>query len=80
MSEDEKKELRRYFVLCTYRDGEYILQDEWEELEDIVKKNKYAQLLESARTKWILGKIPEQEFKKMCDYYNNEAILKLSKK
>ena len=41
MNENELEELSRYFRLSDYRDGEYILLDEYEELMDIIRKNKY---------------------------------------
>ena len=42
---EELKELYRYLRLSDYR-NDYILEDEYEELEDIIKRNTYAKYLE----------------------------------
>ncbi len=58
-------ELLRYFILAGYRDGEYILLEEYEELQEIIKKNSIARQIEEIRYKWLTGKISDEEYKKI---------------
>lgn len=76
MTEEELKDLSRYFKLSNYRDGEYFLLEEYEELEIILKKNHIAREIEAARTKSILGKISEEEYQELYDRYFNLTINK----
>ena len=71
MQENEIDELFRYFILSDYRDGEYILPDEYEELDTIIKKNKYAKLLDDARYDYIMGKMTEDEYNELYMFYFN---------
>lgn len=58
-------ELLRYFILAGYRDGEYILLEEYEELQEIIKKNSIARQIEEIRYKWLTGEISDEEYKKI---------------
>lgn len=69
MNTKELEDLSRYFRLSDYRDGEYFLLEEYEELEEIVKRNPIAKELEEARYKCIKGKISEEEYKELCNNY-----------
>ncbi len=79
MTEEEKKEIREYFKLCTYRDGEYFLPEEYEELVELIKKNTIVRLLEEARYKWIMQKMSNEDYMNLCDYYEKESTLELRK-
>lgn len=74
MSKEEKEELLRYFKLSDYREGEYFLQEEYEELEDIIKRNSVAKELEDARYKYILGIINEKEYNELYNKYLNLVL------
>ena len=74
MNENELEELSRYFRLSDYRDGEYILPDEYEELMDIIRKNKYAKILDDARYDYIRGKITEEEYNELYMSYFDMAL------
>ncbi len=74
MSKEEKEELLRYFKLSDYREGEYFLQEEYEELEDIIKRNSVAKELEDARYKCILGIINEKEYNELYNKYFNLVL------
>ncbi len=63
----ERKELLDYFRLSRYRDGDYMLLEEYDELEDIIKRNNTAKELEEYRYKYITGKINEEEYNEKCD-------------
>lgn len=58
-------ELLRYFILAGYRDGEYILLEEYEELQEIIKNNSIARQIEEIRYKWLTGEISDEEYKKI---------------
>ncbi|MBQ6285545.1 MAG: hypothetical protein IJK67_04475 [Bacilli bacterium] len=58
-------ELLRYFILAGYRDGEYILLEEYEELQEIIKKNSIARQIEEIRYKWLTGEISDEEYTKI---------------
>ena len=75
MNEQERKELLRYFTLCSYRDGEYILLEEYEELESIIKNNKIARYLEDVRFKYLTRQINEEEYNSINNNYFNKLIL-----
>ena len=72
MTAEEKKDISRYFRLVGYRDDGDILLDEYEELEDIIKKSTIARLLENARYQCIVGKISEEQYQKMEKKYIDE--------
>ncbi len=74
MNKEEKEELLRYFKLSDYREGDYFLQEEYEELEDIIKRNSIAKELEDARYKYILGIISEKEYNELYDKYLNLTL------
>ncbi len=57
-------ELLRYFILASYRDGEYILLEEYDELQDIIKRNPIARKIEEVRYKWLTGEISDEEYTK----------------
>ncbi len=76
MNEKERKELIRYFVLCTYRDSDIFLLDEYEELEQIIKNNKVAQYLEDVRYQYLKNKITKEEYNNIRDDYYCKLVLK----
>lgn len=66
MENDELSEILTYFRLCSYRDGEYILLEEYEELQGIIKRNKTAHYLEEVRYEYLRGIITEEEYNEIC--------------
>ncbi len=77
MDDNELKEISRYFILCTYRDGDYMLLDEYEELEDIIKRNKTAQHLEDIRYMYLRNYISQEEYDNICNgYYKKLGLIK----
>ena len=66
MINEEVSELYRYLRLSSYRDGEYILPDEYEELEEIIGRNKIARYLERVRYNYLIGKISQEEYDDKC--------------
>ena len=40
MTKEEREELLQYFKLCSYRDSDIFLLEEYEELEEIIKRNE----------------------------------------
>lgn len=78
MTEENRRDLLRYFVLSDYRDGDYFLIEEYEELENIIKRNAKAKELEEARYKCILKKIGEEEYNELYNKYLN-LVFKESK-
>ena len=76
MTEEERKELLEYFRLCSYRDGEYFLLQEYEKLNEIIKNNKTAKYLEVVRTKYLKKLITEEEYNNINNEYFNKLILR----
>lgn len=74
--DEEIKELYEYFRLSSYRDSEYFLLDEYDELERIIKKNKTAQYLEKIRYQYLKNAISEEEYDDICNDCLNKLILK----
>ncbi len=74
--DEEIKELYEYFRLSSYRDSEYFLLDEYDELERIIKKNKTAQYLEKIRYQYLKKIISEEEYDDICNDCLNKLILK----
>ena len=72
MKNNELDDLSRYFRLYRYRDEGDILEDEYGELEEIIKRNETVKKIEDARVKWIFKKISEEEFTTIFDEaFNN---------
>ena len=67
MNDSEINDLLRYFILSDYRDGDYFLLEEYEELESILKRSPIVKELDDARYKHIVGKISDEEY---SDLYN----------
>ena len=65
MTEEEKRDLSNYFVLARHRDDGDILIDEYEELNNIIRRNSMARLLEEARYQCIKGEISEEQYKEI---------------
>ena len=64
----EFKDLENYFRLARYRDEtDYFLPEEYEELEEIIKRSSRAKEMEKARTDFYLGRITEEKYKEICD-------------
>ena len=76
--DNEVNELYRYLILSSYRDGDYILLDEYDELNEIIRRNDDAKYLEEVRYDYLRGIISEEEYNNICFNYVNE--LKLKKK
>ena len=77
MNEEEKKDLSRYFRLIEYLDEGSILEDEFEELNSIIKRNKYAKSLNEARYQVIMGRISEEQYLEIEEIYVNELFEKM---
>ena len=75
MSKEAIDELNRYLILCSYRDGEYFLQEEYDELENIIKRNPIARELEEERYRYLTNEITKEEYDNIC----MEAVRKLKK-
>ena len=73
---DKLSELYRYLVLSSYRDGDYFLLEEYEELEDIIKRNDIARYLEDVRYQYLKGLISEEEYNDTCMGEINKLKLK----
>ncbi len=71
MTEEEKKDLSRYMILAMYRDEGSILLDEYEELNDILKRNSMAQELDDALYQYYMKKITYEEYSSIHDKYMN---------
>ena len=71
MSSEELNDLLKYFILSSYRDGEYFLLEEYEELQEILKRSSVARELEEARYKSIVGHIDMEEYANLCNKYIN---------
>ncbi len=77
MSEEEMKDLSRYFRLIEYLDEGNILEDEFEELNNIIKRNKFAKSLNDARYQVIMGRISEEQYLEIEEIYVNELYGKM---
>ena len=75
MSKEAIDELNRYLILCSYRDGEYFLQEEYDELEAIIKRNPIARELEEERYRYLTNQITKEEYDNIC----MDAVRKLKK-
>ena len=71
MTKEEINDLSTYFKLAIYRDEGNLLLEEYEELNDIIKRNKYAKLQEEARYKWITGKISDEVYQTIYHMYDD---------
>ena len=70
MTNEEINDLQKYFRLVQYRDVyQDILLDEWDELEDIIKRNIMAQDIEAARFLWLKKQFTEEEYKATYNEY-----------
>ena len=76
MISDEIRELNRYMRLSSFRDDEYFLQDEYEELEDIIERNNTAKYLEEVRYQYLTGQITKEEYDDTCDRSFNKLRLR----
>lgn len=74
MISDEIKELNHYLRLSSYRDGDYLLEEEYQELEDILKRNPDARFLEDVRYEYLTCRISREEYDQICD----DRVSKLS--
>lgn len=74
MTNEEIKDLFDYFRLISYRDEGNMLLDEYDELNDIIARNKTAQKLERARLLLLEGKIKEEKYNDICYFYFNKLI------
>ena len=64
----EFEDLDEYFRLIRYRDEtDYFLQDEYDKLEEIIKRSDRAKEMEKARVEFYQGKITEEQYKELCD-------------
>lgn len=72
---EEYKDLNRYFILDRYREGEYMLEEEYHELQDILKRCEKAKELDRTRYLMIIGKISEKEYNELFDKYYSETDL-----
>ena len=70
---EEYKDLNRYFILDRFRDGEYMLEEEYHELQVILKRCQKARELDHARYLMIDGQISEEEYDKLFKKYYDEA-------
>ncbi len=65
---DEFKDLENYFRISDYRDDtDYFLEDEYNELQEILRRCERAKRVEKARNESILGKIKEEDYKRIYD-------------
>jgi hypothetical protein len=71
MDDKEISDLSRYFVLAIYRDEGSLLLEEYEELNDILKRNNAAKKVDDALYNYYIGKISYEEYIKIHNYYIN---------
>ena len=76
MLSKEIKELNQYLRLSSYRDGEYILHEEYQELMDIISRNPIARELENIRYQYLVGKMTKEEYDQTCIERVNQLTLK----
>ena len=76
MLSKEIKELNQYLRLSSYRDGEYILHEEYQELMDIISRNPIARELENIRYQYLVGKMTKEEYDQACMGRVNQLTLK----
>ena len=62
MEEKERLDLLQYFHLKEFYNNGEILEDEYEELQEIIKRNKRAQEIEQAEMKFYSHKISGEEY------------------
>ena len=74
MSENEYKDLSRYFKLITYREDGSLLLDEYYELTDILNRNPVARKIDDAYYDFLKGKISEEEYNNIFNYYNDDLM------
>lgn len=74
MNDEEIKDLFDYFRLISYRDEGDILLEEYNDLNDIIARNKIAQELEDARFLMITGKMSEEEYNNISYYYFDKLL------
>ena len=72
MYKDYYKDLSRYFRLAIYRDEGSLLPEEYEELNEILKRNNASREIDDAYYNYLMGKITEEDYKKIHDYYYND--------
>ena len=63
MEEKERLDLLQYFHLKEFYHNGEILEDEYEELQEIIKRSKRAQEIEQAEIKFYSHKISGEEYK-----------------
>jgi len=78
MTLEEANELSEYFRLINYSDDGTLLEDEFYELERIRNKNKYAKVIDDAKSDNIYGKMTDEEYEGICDYYY-DMVLRVKK-
>ena len=76
MTKEEREELLQYFKLCSYRDSDIFLLEEYEELEEIIKRNETARYLEKVRYQYLKNIITEEEYKNITGDYFKKLVLK----
>ena len=80
MDEDYYKDLSRYFRLAIYRDEGSLLPEEYEELNEILKRNKASKEIDDAYFNYLMGRITEEDYNKIHDYYFEDYELNIIKK
>lgn len=71
MSEEDIADLSRYFRLSIYRDNGDLLLEEYDELNEVLQRCKPAQEIDDALSNYYLGRITEEEYKKIYNKYND---------
>lgn len=67
MEEQERNDLLEYFHLKDFYNNGEILEDEYEELQEIIKRNKRAQEIEQAEMKFYSHKISGEEYNNIIE-------------
>ena len=71
MTEQEIQDLLNYFQLSIYNDELDILQDEFDELQEIIKRNKRAREMDDAKYLYFKGKMSEEEYEDLIQKHWN---------
>ena len=80
MTDQEIDDLSQYFRFIRYRNQGEMLLEEYDALQDIVKKYSAAREMEDAYFLFLQGKISEEEYQERLDVYRQQLQNEVAKK
>ena len=80
MRDNDYEDLLRYFRLIVYREEGSLLLEEYNELQDILNRCPSARILDDAYYNFLTGKISEEKYNSIYDYYFNRLEENRTKK